>query len=391
MEITKVDGYILVDYLPIGKTMFDYYIPKTSKCRAVIDKNVKWKEKLICDGFEVFLNSRKASDKTINVMIQERDENGNFFDVFKNPSECKIIDKGLVIKDREKLWFEETFVYSYITYVSRTSFTDNPLNMKQDDVIYNVLYEKSGHEYTPKKYYDIKTPMEIVEILWDEQKQRMLIRPYIRIEPENAMEKIGENGVKELLKYLYININTLRFGDKTDAPDSLKKRFSFFRKCFPWMTAEEYSVLSEKEKRGVPGIYTLYDTTGGESIYYTGKAIDMHTRVVAPQFKNEKICTVGHPREDKEFRQFSHVRFDAFQFSQFLDYCDIYQKEIKDKEEHKAEDAAFTEQVLYAIEAVVNHTVRMVLEKQSQAKSVNTQFDDETKNALVERKNTKNL
>ena len=51
MEITKVDGYILVDYLPIGKTMFDYHIRKKSKCSKVIDKSVKWKEKLICDGF----------------------------------------------------------------------------------------------------------------------------------------------------------------------------------------------------------------------------------------------------------------------------------------------------------------------------------------------------
>lgn len=390
MEITKVDGYILVDYLPIGKTMFDYHIRKTSKCSKVIDKSVKWKEKLICDGFEAFLRTRKDIGKTIDVMIQEKDENGNYFDVFKRPSACEIKDYGLAIKEREKLWFEETFVYSYITYVSRPNFTDNPLNTKQDDVIYTVLYEKSGHTYTPKKYCDIAVPMEIVEILWDEQRQIMLIRPYICFTPENALEKIGEKGVKELLKYLYTNINTLKFGDKTDAPDSLKKRFSFFRKCFPWMTAEEYSMLSEKEKRGVPGIYTLYDTNCDEDIYYTGKTIDMYTRVVAPQFKNGETCTVGHPKEDKEFRQFSHVRFDAFQFSQFLEFCNIYQKEIKDKEEHKAEDAAFTEQVLYAIEGVVNHIVRMALEKQPQAKSVNTQFEPVTKQALVERKNTKN-
>lgn len=391
MEITKVDGHILLDYLPIGKTMFDYHIPKTSKCSKVIDKSVKWKEKLICDGFEIFLSSRKVSGKTIDVMIQEKDENGDFFDVFEYPSACEIKDYGLVIKDREKLWFEETFVYSYITYVSRTNFRSNPLNTKQVDVIYTVLHEKSGCTYTPKKYQAIGVPMEIVEILWDEQRQMMLIRPYIRFTPENALEKIGENGVKELLKYLYTNINDLRFGDKTDAPDSLKKRFSFFRKCFPWMTAEEYSVLSEKEKRGIPGIYTLYDTTDGEGIYYTGKAINMHTRVVAPQFKNEKRYTVGHPKEDKDFRQFSHVRFDAFQFSQFLEFCDTYQKEIKDKENHMAEDAAFTEQVLYAIEEVVNHIVRMALEKQPQARSVNIQFETVTKNAVVERKNTKNL
>lgn len=387
MELTKVEGNILVDYLPIGKTMFDYYIPKTSKCDGIINKSVKWKEKLICNGFDSFL---KNSGNTIDVMIQEKDKNGEFIDVFNCPSACEIKKYGLVIKEREKLWFEETFVYSYITYVSRTNFTDNPLNMKKDDVIYTVLYEKSEHKYAPKKYQDIRNPMEIIEILWDEQRQIMLIRPYICFTPENALEKIGEKGVKKLLKYLYTNINTLKFGDPTEAPDSLKKRFSFLKKCFPWMTAEEYRELSEKEKRGEPGIYTLYEKNCGEDIYYTGKAIDMNTRIVAPQFKDGKPCTVGHPKEDKEFRQFSHVRFDTFEFTNFLEFCDIYQNEIKDKEEHKAEDAAFKEQVLYAIEGVVNHIVRMVLENQSQAKSVNTQFDAVTKQALVERKNTKN-
>ena len=390
MEITKVDKCILVDYLPIGKTMFDYYIPKTSKCNNVVNKSVKWKEKLVCNGFVDFLESRKRSSKNIEVMIQEKDKNGIFFDVFDIPSACEIKHYGLVIKDREKLWFEETFVYSYITYVSRTDFKYNPLNMKKDDVVYTVLYEKSGHTYTPKKYCDINVPMEIVEILWDEQRQMMLIRPYVCITPENALEKIGQKGAIKLLKYLYDNINTLKLGNKTDAPDSLKKRFSFFSKSFPWMTAKEYAVLSEKEKRGIPGIYTLYDTNCGEDIYYTGKAIDMYKRIMAPQFKDDETCTVGHPKGDKEFRQFSHVRFDAFQFTQFLELCNLYQKEIKDKEEHRAEDAAFVEQVLYAIEGVVNQIVRMVLEKQTRARSVNTQFETVAKNAVVERKNTKN-
>lgn len=389
MNITTIDNYYLVDYLPIGKTIFDYYIRKTSKCDNISGSRIGTKvlrEQTSCNGFEWFLERcQELNQTTIKVQIQNKDSNGIYVDVFREPFDCEIKEYGLSIPQVMKNWFEEQFIYSYITYVTRESFTKNPLEFSKKIVVESVWYEKSNGEY-PKNFSPKNHPIEIIEVLYDQMKQILLIRPFLKITPDNFLDKLNEKHIATMIGYLYKNMNSLKIGDSSYAPSSLKQQFSFLAKCHPWMTAEQYKNLGQTEKNRIPGIYTLFKNENESNDYYTGKAIDMSTRIIAPQEKGSGICTVGHPLGDKEYKQFSEVRFDAFQFNDFITFCNLYQKEIEGKTDHKAEDAAFSETVLYAIEGVVNHIVHLALTKISDAQSVNTQFDEAHKFALSDQK-----
>lgn len=200
MNYTRIDNkYILVDYLPVGKTMFDFYIPQTSKC-----DNIKVPKKsdieINAPGFEYFLKEGilKYRSGKLNVRIETNCK-------VIEAEDCEVRDKGtggLLIPYSVKKWFEDTFIYSYIKYVSRKEFSKNPLKISKRIVQDNVLYIKTGRK-DPEK---CKYPMEIVEIMYSTEENCLIIRPFNIIKPQDIVYRYPDE-YPVFLEYLKKNLD----------------------------------------------------------------------------------------------------------------------------------------------------------------------------------------
>lgn len=333
----------LIDYLPIGATMFGYYIPATSKVGGFYS--------LLKDIWE-------HKGKVANLAIVE-----NNIVVISAPN-CEVRDisstnGGLLIPYPVKKWFQDTFIYSYVKYVSRENPSDNPLNSKKDIV---KQYKKSREE-NPEKPIPPMDPMEIVKVLYSEARNWVIICPFNVIKPEDIVKSYpGDYPI--FFEYLKKNLDVIerRNQRRLNGSDSTEDGFSFIDGSWDWMSGEDYEKLGGEIKNS-QGIYSLCKKLDGGSIrIYTGKADVMCKRIVGN--KENGKWTVGHPTTDPLYEAFDEVRFDTLNFDSFLA---AVEKTNTDEEKN-----AFQEKMLNAIAETAWSIVDELLKK------INPSYETET-------------
>ena len=354
-----------IDYIPVGKTEFDYFIKDTTKC-----------DNLVIGIENGIAEHKKQYGNKVRVSVEVYNENSKQYQTVISPQDCTISDKGIHTPYEIKSWFQTYFIYSFIKYE-----TEKKLDFKKEYVEKLVKYLRGNKRIKRENL----VPMELYEVLYNHDDHSFIIRPFFRITPANMYDWLEKDDITLMMSFLYNNIFSMRLGKTDDSPEGLSKKISFLGNCHKWMSAEDYKKLGSNEKL-TPAIYTLFTEENGIKKFYTGKANEMQKRIIAPQVKNGSTCTVGHTITDKDYKQFDEVRFDSIAFDGFMSLCDTYydekQKEIIDTGNSEKSDAAFKENVLYAIEGVVNHIVDMILDKiANNVCSVNAQFDKMHKNA----------
>ncbi len=340
-----------IDYLPIISNMYKFFIQIKNGSHDT-------------PGLENFL-MRLGNPKTVNIMVVDGNQ-----EIKQN--NAKITDKGISISSSIKSWITEKFIYSYVKYKSGFS-----LEYKKDYVTQLVRYlsddgKKNAKDYLPKTH-----PLEVIKIEYDAEKNIFIISPFHVITLENASEFLKMEDYDIMLKYLFTNINSLRMTATEDKVEKLNKHISLFATngASKWMSAGEYAKLDVQNL----GMYSLRkEIDKGKRRYYTGKAINISERTVATRDKEENY-TVGH-RQDE---QFDEVRYDIFDFNQLIELVALYIELNEGVSESQAKKnyTQLSDSILYGVEGVVNHIIRMILEEEN-AEVANSVFDSATSNAV---------
>ena len=335
-----------IDYLPIISNMFNFFIQIKNGCGDM-------------PGLEDYIYNNRL--KTINVCVDDSDTH-----IFQK--DAPITSKGISISRAIKNWIVEKYIYSYVRYKSNVK-----LEYKKDYVTKMVKYINNGckSDFDPTKY-----TIEILELKINTDTNTLILYPFHVITIENADLYLNTNDYKIMMQYLFTNINSLRMTPTDDKIDKLNKHISLFAEngASKWMSAEEYA------KRDIQnlGMYNLRKKISDDvRRYYTGKAINISERTVASGNKTNGY-TVGHKNDE----QFDEVRYDILDFKQLIDIVTLYIEMNKNASEiqKKANYTQLSDSILYGIEGVINHTVRMILEEEK-SEATNISFDGATKTA----------
>lgn len=338
----------VVDYMPVISNMFKFFI----QIKDASDQG----------GLETFLHKTLKDPKTVRVMVRDKD-------YIIPPEEASISSKGIHISADIKNWISGKYVYSYVRYKS-----GKKLNYKKDLVSNLVTYLENGHKWLSKtKYSPDAYPLELLKISYDDVQSLFILEPYHLITTDNAEAFLSISDYKIMMKYLFTNINSLRMVPGEMDTKKLGKHISFFAEngASKWMSAEEYS----KHDVMKLGMYNLRKKMpDGSYRYYTGKAVKISERVVATKHKDGHY-TVGHINDE----QFDEIRYDVFDFNQLEETFKVYEEENVDASEIKRAKnySKMADSVLYGVEGVVNHTVRMILDAEDSV-STNSAFDHAT-------------
>lgn len=337
-----------VDYMPVISNMFKFFIQIKDASRQ--------------GGLETFIYHKLHYPKSVKIMVQDGD-------VCIPPQEANISSKGIHISAEIKNWISGKYVYSYVRYKN-----DVKLNYKKNNVSDLVTYIENGHKWSSKTQYSPKTtPLEILKISYDDEQSVFILEPYHCITVENADEFLDTEDYKIMMQYLFTNINSLRMAPSESDVEKLGTHISFFANngASKWMSAEEYSKCDVMNM----GMYNLRKKMpDGSYRYYTGKALKISERVVATKHSDGHY-TVGHLNEE----QFDEIRYDIFDFRQLEKTFKLYESKNSDASENEClkNYTSLADSVLYGIEGVVNHTVRMILDAENSI-STNSAFDHAT-------------
>lgn len=341
-----------IDYLPIISNMYTYFVPIKNGCKNV------------AKGLQNHL-SDLGNPKIVKIVVVDGET-----EIIQN--DAKITPKGISVSSSIKRWITEKFIYSYVKYKSGYK-----LEYKNEYVTNLVKYLRNDTKRTNTNFLPKDHPMELIKIEYDNVENIFIITPFHVITLENADEFLKPEDYHIMLKYLFTNINSLRMAPTEDNIEKLNKHISLFATngASKWLSAEEYSKLDVQNL----GMYSLRkEVANGNRRYYTGKAINISDRTVAIRNK-EKKYTVGHRKEE----QFDEVRYDIFDFNQLIELVMLYLKVNEGVSESQAKKnyAQLSNSILYGIEGVVNHIVRMILEEET-AEFANSNFDNATSNAV---------
>lgn len=356
-----------IGYIPVSKTAFSYHFPLTSKNEATL---------LMDTGRKNFDSCRKIK---IGVM---RDDGTLYFSGVAEQPEGK---EYLNIPGEVKRWIEDTFIFS--TIMIREGVLKGSTYFKKKTIQQLVDYLAGG-----KKSFDplsMKCAVELIRVSVDEANKTLYLDAYHRITPGNIDQFVNETAKSLLFRYLFKNFDTLKMSQSEEGVTKLNKHISFFAEngATRWMSAQEYKDKSVNE----PGIYnlrkTLTDAGAANHVrrsYYTGKAKNIGNRVVATADSSKPGCyTVGH----KNDIQFDEVRYDVISFRELLDMIEVYSEALSNaatEAERKKITSSFEDSVLYGIEGVMNHTVRMILEEEG-AEFCNSSFDKASSHAAKQK------